>query len=224
MLDCVKVSLTQVEHQIWLLRNVFWWYLLPFTIAILAFFAQVAWLNHSGFWPITLALVPFVLFLLVLYGFVYYLNQRAVRRELEPRRQELLTLLASLGDETDRRAIARNRSRAHQEPRHSLAVVVRHRPLRRARRPDVPGGQCDSVPRIDRPFIEQPRDARAIRALDHRPAPREETRGPRRDGDRRREGRRLRRRRRAKNGQRRAARDSTINGTSAASPRRSPPR
>ena len=55
LLDCVKVSLTQVEHQIWLLRNVFWWYLLPFTIAILAFFAQLAWLNHSGFWPITLA-------------------------------------------------------------------------------------------------------------------------------------------------------------------------
>ena len=100
MLDCVKVSLTQVEHQIWLLRNVFWWYLLPFTIAILAFFAQNAWLNHSGFWPITLAFVPYVLFLLVLYGFVYYLNQRAVRRELEPRRQELLTLLATLGDET----------------------------------------------------------------------------------------------------------------------------
>ena len=100
LLECVKESLTQVEHQIWLLRNVFWWYLLPFTIAILAFFAQVAWLNHSGFWPITLALVPFVLFLLVLYGFIYYLNQRAVRRDLEPRRQELLTLLASLGDET----------------------------------------------------------------------------------------------------------------------------
>jgi CubicO group peptidase (beta-lactamase class C family) len=100
MLDCVRVSLSQVEHQIWLLRNVFWWYLLPFTIAILAFFAQNAWLKHSGFWPIALAFVPFALFLLVLYGFVYYLNQGAVRRELEPRREELLTLLTSLGDET----------------------------------------------------------------------------------------------------------------------------
>src|SRR5438132_1589804 len=28
LLDCVKVSLTQVEHQIWLRRNVFWWSLL----------------------------------------------------------------------------------------------------------------------------------------------------------------------------------------------------
>jgi CubicO group peptidase (beta-lactamase class C family) len=100
MLDCVNVSLVQVEHQIWLLRNVLWWYLLPFTIAILAFFTQVAWLRHSGFWPGTLALAPLVLFVAVLYGFVYYLNQRAVRCQLEPRREELLTLLASLGDET----------------------------------------------------------------------------------------------------------------------------
>ena len=35
-----------------------------------------------------------------MYSFIYYLNQRAVRVELEPRRHELLTLLASLGDET----------------------------------------------------------------------------------------------------------------------------
>src|SRR5262249_3640232 len=26
--NCVRTSLTQVEHQIWLLRNIFWWYLL----------------------------------------------------------------------------------------------------------------------------------------------------------------------------------------------------
>jgi hypothetical protein len=52
LLECVQASLTQLEHQIWLLRNVFWWYLLPFTIAILAFFEQVAWLKHNGFWPI----------------------------------------------------------------------------------------------------------------------------------------------------------------------------
>ena len=44
LLESVKESLTQVEHQIWLLRNVFWWYLLPFTISILAFFAHVTWL------------------------------------------------------------------------------------------------------------------------------------------------------------------------------------
>jgi CubicO group peptidase (beta-lactamase class C family) len=100
LLESVKESLSQVEHQIWLLRNIFWWYLLPCTIAILAFFVQNAWSKNTGFWPIALALLPFVLFLLVLYGFLYYLNQRAVRRDLEPRREELLKLLATLGDET----------------------------------------------------------------------------------------------------------------------------
>ena len=48
----------------------------------------------------TLVLAPDAIFLLVLYGFVYWLNQRAVRRTLVPRREELLTLRASLGDET----------------------------------------------------------------------------------------------------------------------------
>ncbi|MGD9636133.1 MAG: serine hydrolase domain-containing protein [Pirellulales bacterium] len=100
LVDSVRASLGQVEHQVWLLRNVFWWYLLPFSIAILAFFVQVAWLRNTGFWPVTLDLAPLVLFLLVLYGFIYWLNQRAVRHHLEPRRRELLTLLATLGDES----------------------------------------------------------------------------------------------------------------------------
>jgi CubicO group peptidase (beta-lactamase class C family) len=127
LLDCVKVSLTQVEHQIWLLRNVFWWHLLPYTIAILAFFAQTAWLNNSGFWPTTLALAPFVVFLLVLYGFVYYLNQRAVRRDLVPRREELLTLRASLGDETTSQqstATERDRITNPDNLQQSLLVTV----------------------------------------------------------------------------------------------------
>ena len=42
--QCVADSLAQVEHQIWLLRNIFWWYILPSALAMLAFFAQVAWM------------------------------------------------------------------------------------------------------------------------------------------------------------------------------------
>ncbi len=98
LVSCVKNSLTQVEHQIWLLRNIFWWYLLPFTLAILAFFAHVAWLSSRN-WLDALSHAGNFVFLFALYGFIYYLNQRAVRTDLEPRRQELLTLLASLGDE-----------------------------------------------------------------------------------------------------------------------------
>tara|TARA_R110002111_G_scaffold2705_4_gene17930 strand:- start:14000 stop:15142 length:1143 start_codon:yes stop_codon:yes gene_type:complete len=101
LLLCVQRSLTEVEDQIWLLRNIFWWYLLPPSISILAFFAHTSWLLRSGGW--FFALISFVFavgFLFVLYSFIYFLNQRAVHVQLEPRRQELLTLLSSLGDET----------------------------------------------------------------------------------------------------------------------------
>ncbi|HUP77156.1 MAG TPA: hypothetical protein VM260_01255 [Pirellula sp.] len=47
LLYYVKESLAQVEHQIWLLRNVFWWYLLPPSLSLMAFFIQ--WIgSRSG--------------------------------------------------------------------------------------------------------------------------------------------------------------------------------
>jgi len=100
ILISVTESLAQVEHQIWLLRNVFWWYLLPFVISITAFFAQVSWEN-SGSWLDALGTTSVLVgFVLALYAFVYFLNQYVVRKQFEPRRQELLTLLASLTDDT----------------------------------------------------------------------------------------------------------------------------
>jgi CubicO group peptidase (beta-lactamase class C family) len=100
LIACVKNSVTEVEAQIWLLRNVFWWYLLPPSISISAFFIQVGLSVHAGGWLPALAgvAVPEV-FLAVVYGGIYFLNQYAVRRQLEPRRKELLSLLVSLGDE-----------------------------------------------------------------------------------------------------------------------------
>ena len=109
LLDCVTTSLAQVEHQIWLLRNVFWWYLLPFTISIQTFFAHNAWLS-AGNWLEALGIAtPFFMFLMALYAFLDYLNQRAVRWDVGPRRQELLELLASLSpDETTEENVATN--------------------------------------------------------------------------------------------------------------------
>lgn len=89
----VQTMLQEVDHQIWLLRNVFWWYLLPPSIAIFAFFVQIAW--EKGANP----LLP-ILVVTALYGFLYWLNQLAVRVQLIPRRQELEALLASLAEET----------------------------------------------------------------------------------------------------------------------------
>lgn len=100
LLKCVEKALTQVEHQIWLLRNVFWWYLLPFAIPILAFFAQAAWQASKNWIEALGAASALFLFVAVLYFFIYHMNQRAVRKQLEPRRQELLALFASLRNET----------------------------------------------------------------------------------------------------------------------------
>lgn len=96
LIQSVRDSLADVEHQIWLLRNVFWWYLLPFVISLFTFFIHVAWLRSSNIWS---AIFP-GLFVAALYTGIYYLNQRAVRTQLLPRRQELLALLSSLQDES----------------------------------------------------------------------------------------------------------------------------
>ncbi|MEM9645727.1 MAG: serine hydrolase domain-containing protein [Planctomycetota bacterium] len=100
LLQCVKDSLKQVEHQIWLLRNVFWWYLLPFSVSILTFFLHVAWQSSSAWWEFAAFGGFLSLFLVVLYGSVYYINQRAVRSQLDPRRQDLVKLIASLEDDS----------------------------------------------------------------------------------------------------------------------------
>jgi hypothetical protein len=102
-------SLDQVEHQIWLLRNILWWYLLPLGIPIALFFVQVNmqieekspvpfWLTlfNAGI-PLGAALP--VVFLIALYGFIYWLNQYAVRKQLDPMRQHLQAALDGLTDE-----------------------------------------------------------------------------------------------------------------------------
>jgi hypothetical protein len=94
--QCVQSSLAQVDHQIWLLRNVFWWYLLPFALSILIFFGQVAWQTRAGGWLAALVMVAVVAIASCILAFVYRLNQVAVRMDLIPRRQELETLVQSL--------------------------------------------------------------------------------------------------------------------------------
>lgn len=98
LVKCARDSLAQMEHQIWLLRNVFWWYLLPFTIAILAFFAHLVW-RSSRDWLDALGHGFIFGLLFAIYYFVYWLNQRVIDSDLGPRRQELLALLTRLDDE-----------------------------------------------------------------------------------------------------------------------------
>jgi hypothetical protein len=97
---CVESSLAQVEHQIWLLRNVLWWYLLPLALSALPFIGQVAWQERAGGWWTALGASMVVAMAVVVFAGIYWLNQYSVRTELEPRRRELEALLMSLEDET----------------------------------------------------------------------------------------------------------------------------
>ena len=99
--SCIEASLIQVNHQIWLLKNVFWWYLLPLAIGTGIFIISLAWkIPNEG----RVSRVEMVCLLLgssaiicgLSFWFVYWLNQLAVRKNLEPRRQELESLLAGL--------------------------------------------------------------------------------------------------------------------------------
>ncbi|MDA1231717.1 MAG: hypothetical protein O2856_13165 [Planctomycetota bacterium] len=100
LLFYVKESLAQVEHQIWLLRNVFWWYLLPPSISLMAFFTDVTWRSSDGWLEFSFVIGFFGVFLFLLYGWIYRLNQRAVRDQLEPRRSDLQKLITYLEGES----------------------------------------------------------------------------------------------------------------------------
>ena len=94
--SCVEASLIQVNHQIWLLRNVFWWYLLPIQVGLGALILSVVWQARFAGLAVIIGLTAFALVCGLICWGVYRLNQFAVRKSLEPRRQELETLLSSL--------------------------------------------------------------------------------------------------------------------------------
>jgi hypothetical protein len=106
--DCVGNSLAEVNHQIWLLRNVFWWYLLP---GLLGFLVMSFWMEifiNRGVQaslgePKTVlsSMLDFLVSLWLpaaLFVGVYWLNQWAVKAELLPRKKELEDLLCSIDD------------------------------------------------------------------------------------------------------------------------------
>jgi hypothetical protein len=91
-------SLAQVEHQIWLLRNVLWWYLLPLFVPMTIFVAQIAWRAQGSRVGAVAGFAVMDSFFALIFWFIYWLNQFAVRKQLEPRRKELQTLLGSLNE------------------------------------------------------------------------------------------------------------------------------
>jgi hypothetical protein len=94
--DCIETSLHEVGHQIWLLRNVFWWYLLPILSTLGVSIGLSAWRSRQQGIMAAIGFVIAGIFCALVYWGVYWLNQFAIRKNLEPRRQELETLLGSL--------------------------------------------------------------------------------------------------------------------------------
>ena len=94
---CIASSLHQVSHQIWLLKNVFWWYLLPIETGLGVFIAQQTWQQRHAELPVMIGLLFYALFCGVTCWGIYWLNQFAVRKDLEPRQQELEALLTETG-------------------------------------------------------------------------------------------------------------------------------
>ena len=94
----VEESLAQVEHQIWLLRNVGWWGLLPFAVPAIAFVGHVGWQSRAGGWAAALATAGVGAVVGLSLAWAYRLNQAAVRDAMEPRHRELQALLAGLQD------------------------------------------------------------------------------------------------------------------------------
>jgi hypothetical protein len=93
---CIEDSLRQLNHQIWLLKNVFWWYLLPPGVGVVISFGTVAWQRHAAGKPALIAMLEYLIFVALVFWGVYLLNQRAVRKGLVPRKQELESLLKML--------------------------------------------------------------------------------------------------------------------------------
>jgi len=94
----IESSLAQVEHQIWLLRNVFWWYLLPPFAAMMIWPAHRTWQTRDDGLKSLAEFAGIALTFALVGWFIYWLNQFAVRKDLEPRRQELQALLTGLDE------------------------------------------------------------------------------------------------------------------------------
>ena len=94
----IESSLAQVEHQIWLLRNIFWWYLLPPFGAMIIWPAHLAWRSWDDGLDAVAGFAGVAFTYVLVVWFIYWLNQYAVRKALEPRRKELQTLLRSLNE------------------------------------------------------------------------------------------------------------------------------
>ena len=94
--SAIDASIDQVQHQIWLLRNILWWYLMPLVPGPVAILVSTSRQSLGNGLAEQLVIAFVGLICLLAFWCVYWLNQREIARNLEPRRMELEELRASL--------------------------------------------------------------------------------------------------------------------------------
>ena len=96
LLVCVKESLAQVEHQIWLMQSSFSWNLLPASVSLMVFNIHGTWERTQSWLGFILVSGGFGLFLFWIYRWSYRVSLIGVHKELGPRRDELQKLICNL--------------------------------------------------------------------------------------------------------------------------------
>jgi len=99
--DNIELALLGVNHQIWLLSNVFWWYLLPGIIAWMIMMVRILSVAYEKgpvpHWR-TAITVPYVVAAILFFYWVYRINRRAVGKYLIPHRERLEGILKQLSE------------------------------------------------------------------------------------------------------------------------------
>jgi hypothetical protein len=85
----------ETEMQIELLRSVLWWYFLPCAVAVFAMLLDSSPRNFSSSQLLIYGGATGALYIVG-----YWLNQRAVRKKLVPRRENLCHALAELSQQS----------------------------------------------------------------------------------------------------------------------------
>lgn len=91
--DVLRGELAKLDDQLRLVEGVLWWYLAPLGVGLVLAVAGVRGWSWFTIW--------FALGYMGLGAGIHYLNRSAARRELRPRRQELLSMLAAVEGEAD---------------------------------------------------------------------------------------------------------------------------
>ena len=96
-LSFVECSLLNINHRIWLLKNIFWWWILPFAVGSILIIIQIIMLVGLQeptllFWK----LGPGVGIACVILGVVYWGNRWTARKYWVPRKVELEAIADSL--------------------------------------------------------------------------------------------------------------------------------